>query len=311
MSHVRRGLCAVAVFACTQSAAALGQANVPQYRGEYGLLAGTLPPAGGYFGGFYNNYQSNKVVGANGNVIMGFLPAANLGGFQLVYSFPSPAVLGARWASTIIVPWTDIALETPVTPFTRAWGFGDMFVQPMKLGWTFPRADFVVASGVWMPTGRFDANKLGQNTGLGVWGWEQQVGTTLYLDGGRRANASTLASYEVSTDVRGTDRKPGQLVTLEGGIGYQILEEVGQVGLVYYAQWKVSADRNFHLPAEIDAFSRMYGLGPEVTIPFPAKALGEAILTLRYYIETNNRVAPQGDSFWIFVSLYRPHKKHK
>lgn len=308
MSHVRRGLCAVAVIACTRSAAALGQANVPQYRGDYGLNAGTLPPAGAYVGGYWNNYQSNKVVGANGNVITGFLPASNTGGIQLMYSFPSPALLGARWAATVLVPWTDIALETPVTTFTTAWGFGDMFVQPMKLGWTFPRADFVVGSGVWMPTGRFEVNKPGQNTGLGVWGWEQQLGTTLYLDGGRKASISTLGSYEVSTDVRGTNRKPGQLVTLEGGVGYDILEQIGHVGLVYYAQWKVSADRNFHLPAEIDEHARMFGLGPEITIPFPIRP-GQAIVTLRYYIEGQNRVAPQGDSFWVFMSLFRAHRK--
>jgi hypothetical protein len=313
MSQFRTVLCAVLMF-CTWNDALLGQANVPQYRGDYGLLAGTLPPPGAYITGLYNNYQSTEVVGAGGVILPGFTPGYNTVGLQLTYSFPGTAILGAHAASTIIVPSTDIALETPITQFTTQYGFGDMFLQPVKLGWSIPAADFVVGSGVWMPTGRYNPNQLARNTGLGVWGWEQQLGSTLYVGTSRRASISGLFSYETSTTKRGTDRKPGQLATIEGGAGFAFLPGVGltpgigQIGLVYYAQWKTSADRNFHLPAEFNALDRRFGIGPEVTIPFPLNAF-TGIATFRYYFEGHNRVAPQGDSFWVFLSFYHPHKK--
>lgn len=312
MFDFRRGGCVVAAIIAAMSsawsAALPAQANVPQYRGDYGMLSGTLPPAGAYASFVFNNYQSNKVVGANGHVITGFLPANNTAGVQLMYSFPAPLILHAHWAATLFVPWTDAALETPIQPFTRSWGFGDIFVQPIKLGWSYPLADFVLGSGVYMPTGRYSTATPIDNTGLGIWGFEQQAGTTVYLGPSRRGAASVLLSYEFSSNKRDTDERPGELLTLEGGIGHSILTEVGRIGLVYYAQWKTTRDQNFHLPPELDARAHHYGLGPELTLPFPLPPF-TGIVTLRYFFERDSKVAPQGDSFWVTFTLFHPHKK--
>jgi len=307
MSHSRRVLYALGVACCASTSALSGQAGVPQFRGDYGMLSGTLPPAGAYYRFVYNNYQSTEVVGRDGTAIKGFTPGSDYAGIGATYSFPGE-VLNGRWAVTFITGMADRSLELPTRPDSATgWGYGDSFLQPLKLGWSIPSADFVLGSGVWMPTGRFTPGAT-DNTGLGVWGWEQQLGSTVYLGPSRAGSASMLLSYEVSSFVRGTDRKPGQIITLEGGVGHSILTNLGQIGLDYFAQWKVTSDQNYHLPPELNAQDRRFGLGPEITVPFPLKPF-TGIATVRYFIEMGNRVAPQGDSFFIFLTLFQPHVK--
>jgi hypothetical protein len=303
----RGRLISAGVLACAfiRPTAAAAQANVPQFRGDFGMNSGTLPPPGGYVGFFYNNYRAAQVNGANAVAFPDLKPTINSAVGTASYTFPQ-SVLGGHWAATMTVPWTNVALETVNLDLPGSWGLGDVYVQPMKLGWRYPVADFVAGLGVFMPTGRFTAG-ADDNTGHGMWSYEASGGVTLFSGESRTGSASVLASYQVQSKVRDTDGRAGQLLTLEGGVGYSIPRTVGRIGLVYYAQWKTTMDEGFAVPPAFDARARMYGLGPEVTTPFPVGPVA-GMVTMRYYIERGSIAATQGDSFMIRLTLYKSNR---
>lgn len=295
--------CAAAVLHGMEGRA---QANVPQFRGDYGMLSGTLPPPGAYIGFLYNDYRADQVNGADGTVFGNIQPAVDVAAATASFSFPL-TILGARWAVAAIVPWSTVGLETANLDTRAKWGISDAYVQPVKLGWSLRDADVVAGFGMFMPTGRFHAG-ASDNNGLGMWSYESSAGTTLYLGPTRQGSASVLASYQIQSKVKDTDKRAGQLLTLEGGAGYSILKNVGQIGLVYYAQWKITDDEGFALPPPFEGRSRMFGIGPEVTVPFPMAPFA-GLVTLRYYTELGNRIAPQGDSFYVTFAMRWPGRK--
>src|SRR5262245_28374394 len=56
-----------------------------------------------------------------------------------------------------------------------------MFLQPINLRWRKPRADFMIAYGLYLPTGRYQ-DGADNNTGLGMWAQEVLLGTTVFLN---------------------------------------------------------------------------------------------------------------------------------
>jgi hypothetical protein len=288
----------VGMFAVASRASA--QANVPQFRGDFGMAAGTLPAPGAYLGLFYDNYRADRVNNVNGDAFADLRPALDIAAVVGSYTFPL-SFGGAHWAITAAVPWTTTALETANLDFAGKWGLSDIYLQPVKLGWSTKDADFVAGLGLYAPTGRFHA-AAPDNNGLGMWSYEGSAGTTVHIRG--QGSASTLFSYQIQSKIKDTDRRAGQLLTLEGGVGYSILQDVGQIGLVYYAQWKTTADQGFDLPEAFNGRSQTFGLGPEITVPFPMPGL-VGITTLRYYTEFGSRVATQGDSFINSLTLHR------
>lgn len=307
MRHVGR-MASVGIacaLACALASGSRAQANVPQFRGDYGMTAGTLAPPGGYVAFFYNDYRADQVNGIDGRVFGNLRPTIDAAALFATYSFPQ-SILGGRYAVTAAFPWTTVGLETANLDLRGKWGYSDMYVQPLKIGWTFPSADVVTGFGLFMPTGRFHPGAT-DNNGLGMWSYEGTAGTTVYLGPSRQGSISTMLTYQTQSKIKDTDRRAGQLLTLEGGAGHSILKDVGQIGLVYYAQWKTTSDEGFTLPPAFDGRAKMFGLGPEVTVPFPVTPL-VGIVTLRYYMELGNRVATQGDSFFITLTLYKPRR---
>lgn len=279
------------------------QANVPQFRGDFGMTSGTLPAPGAYLGFFYNDYRADRVNNVNGEPFAELRPTIDIAAVTASYTFPL-SVLGAHWGVAAVVPWTTVGLETVNLDSEGRWGLSDVYLQPVKLGWSTVPADFVAGFALFMPTGRFHAGAP-DNNGLGMWSYESSLGSTVHIGTSRQGSASALVSYQVQSKIKDTDKRAGQLLTVEGGVGYSILKDIGQIGLVYYGQWKTTSDAGFDLPPVFDGRARMFGLGPEITVPFPLPGL-VGIMTVRYYTEFANRVATQGDSFIINLALHRP-----
>lgn len=305
MSLFRRGSLAV-VLLCVSVQLATAQAAVPQIRGDYALGSGTLLPPGAYLSLFYNYYGADRVNDSDGIIVPALRPRTQLAQLVGNYTFPSRILYG-HWSVMARLPFQNAARDVADARQETGWGFGDMFVQPVKLGWSVPAADLVAGFGVYMPTGRFSVNSL-DNTGLGMWSYEWQAGSTVYLSPSRTSTASMLISFQASSDQRDTDRRPGNLLTLEGGVGHNFVKNAGQFGLAYYAQWKVSDDRNYPLPPTFDSRDHMFGIGPEVTYALPVQHYS-GLATLQYYMEFGNRVAPQGQSLFLTFTVSKPAKK--
>jgi hypothetical protein len=201
-------------------------------------------------------------------------------------------------------------------------GVADLYFLPITLGWHTKRADFKAAFGFFAPTGRYAAG-ANDNLGKGMWCWELSAGTTVFLDANKAWSVATAAFWETHSDksmqLTVKDRvvpfnvKVGQILSLEGGLGRSFLKGAASVGLAYYAQWKLTADRlDPVVPVPLDVTiskHRVYGFGPDVTLPVATKKVLIAVVNVRYFWETGARVKTQGQSLVISAMFPVPSVK--
>ncbi len=145
-------------------------------------------------------------------------------------------------------------------------GITDTAVQPIGLGWHFPRADAIAGYTIFVPTGRY-TDGADDNTGLGMWGHELAVGTTVYLNAARQYHAATMATFDFQSKKEDSETKVGNQMNLEGGIGGDFLKGRLTVGLSYYAAFKLTDDVIDGLPSVlIRGKNKVFALGPEVSL---------------------------------------------
>jgi hypothetical protein len=227
-------------------------------------------------------YTTDTLVDANGNTL-GEHPRINS-------SFLGPALL---WVTNVkvfggnfggqIAPaaWIKARIEGPSLDVPGSFNFTDIFVSPIQLGWEKPRADFVAAWGVFMPTGKWEFGGS-DNGGLGMWSNDFQAGTTVRLDDKHAWSASSLATYEVHSKKHDSQLQVGDILTLEGGVGRSFYTKVDgspipritTIGLAYYGQFKVSSDSGplgtFGFETRKD---RVFGIGGEANVFLPKSKL--------------------------------------
>ena len=302
----RRRLLIAATMIAAVAHGARSQANIPQYRGDLGLNAGTQAAPGRYLSLLYNLYHADNMTDGD-NLWVPIPTVTNALVLWGEYSAPG-TILGGRWSAIVGVPWASGVMATPDVETPWDWGFGDLYVQPVQLGWTFNKADIVVGQGFFAPTGRYKVGAT-NNTGLGMWSWESSLGGTLYLDDGRNTTLTTLATYQVQSNVVNSDKHAGQVLTFQGGAGQRIHRIHGQFGAVYYTRFKTTPDQNFDLPLRFDRKDVYVGAGPELNASIPGRSL-TTTFTGRLFFELGNRSAPQGISLYVITTLSAPDWKH-
>ena len=232
--------------------------------------------------------------------------------YALVLSYVADfKVLGAHVGFMAAPSLTNNNLELPILELESRTdtGFADLYVQPFVLGWHAPRADFTLGLGFFAPTGKYEPG--GQdNVGLGMWSYEVFAGTTLYFDEKRSWSLATTAFYETHGKKEDSDVRVGDILTLEGGLGKSFLDGALSVGVAYYAQWKVTDDDfglDFDLPGgPLLAKHRVYGFGPEVTVPIASKTKLFALVNGRYFWETGARTTVEGSTLLITMTVPIP-----
>ena len=186
----------------------------------------------------------------------------------------------------------DAVLET---------GFTDLYLQPINLGWHTKRADFTAGLGVFAPTGSYEPGAE-DNLGLGMWSLELFGGATVFFDKKKSWHFATTAYYEIHSEKKDTDIKVGDILTLEGGLGKSFMQGALTVGAAYYAQWKTTYDdlgQDLEQLLGVDELPRqkVFGVGPELTIPIATKKKLIGFLTARYFWETGARSTLEGQTF--------------
>jgi hypothetical protein len=284
-------------------------------RGDYGLLSGTQSPPGWYLvAPMYYRYSADEFRDRNGDR----LPAQEGGGSIEANAWLAGAiwvsehkVLGGNYSFVIFPGFTNNALEFPPTGVdTRtSTRLADLYVQPINLGWTTPRADFIAGLGVFAPMGEYQAGG-DRNLGLGMWSYELFAGTTLYFDEARTWHFAATAFYETHGKKDGTNVRVGDILTLEGGLGKSFMQGAASAGIAYYGQWKISDDEfGVELPTLPNrrlGRTRVYGIGPELTVPLATKMTLHGFLNLRYFWETGARSTLQGNTFVATMSFPIP-----
>ncbi len=274
--------------------------------GDKGLKAGTQAPPSialalpvyYYNASTFKNGNGDKVDHAPG--INSFLTGL---GISVTTHFK---IFGGNWGATFLVPVVKNKVEIDSVKADGSIAFSDMYLQPISLGWTTKRADFNVGAAVYIPAGTYEAG-ASDNSGLGMWGYEFNAGSTVYFDALKTFNFSTVAFYEFHQKKKGTEMKVGDLITLSGGLNKDFripvqgskLPMVIGVGAVYYMQFKVTDDTFPETSQPVQPVKdKIFAAGLEGNILFP-KSL--TAVSVRWNKEFGARSRAEG--YTLFVTL--------
>ena len=280
---------------------ALAQLSGSHVVGDLGLKSGSQAPPGVYLTYFLYDYDSSKIVGQDGREL-----SLTNGEIQVFAHAPifsvvtKKKIFGANYGAMIIPSVINLAIEAPRLTLNKgtSYGAGDLYVQPVNLGWQTKHADIVAWYGLFAPTGKYTAGENG-NRGLGMWSHELALGSTLYFNEKKTLHASAQGSYEIHSKKRDSDVKVGQVLTIEGGVGTTVKRALN-FGMAYYLQWKLTDDTGSGLPALVEnrlGKNHNYGLGPEASMVLPlSKDLSKLmVLDFRYLIEAGTSFDTKGN----------------
>ena len=289
-------------------------------RGDYGIQAASQPPPGWYFSApTYVLYHTGTFKDANGDAV---LPDrrdsidVNAVGLGLIF-VGEFKLFGGNYSFQVFPTWTDDNLEIPLFSLDErsSLGFADLYLQPINLGWHTERADYTAGLGVYIPTGKYEF-LADDNVGLGMWGFELFGGSTVFFGQEKRWSFAAMAFYETHSKKKGTDIRVGDLFTVEGGLGWSFLDGAANVGVAYFGQWKVNNDDlGFDLDQLLEDIglgvltglpigrNRVYGIGPDLSLPIATKSKLIATLEARFVWDFGARTELEGRSF-IFTATF-------
>ncbi|WP_428230608.1 SphA family protein [Flavobacterium sp.] len=160
-------------------------------------------------------------------------------------------ILGANYGATVLLAFASNKIQGNTLDSKSPFALTDTYIVPVQLGWHHKRADFVFSYQIYLPTGKFDLG-ASDNSGLGMFMNEFSAGTTLFFNDKKTIHFSALASYEINGKKKDTDIKPGDILSIEGGLGktFYVMDgtnpapkSIINAGLIYYLQYKVSNDQ--------------------------------------------------------------------
>jgi hypothetical protein len=302
----------VVALACAYVVApAEAQLNTQHIKGTVGLKSGSQPPPGVYFiAPLFYVYKADEVKDRNGDE---FGLAANLtsriygGGINVV---TQRKLFGGFYGFQVVFPvGANNRLQGTEIDANPGAGLTDSVIAPISLGWHFRRADATAGYTMFVPTGRY-ADGANDNTGLGMWGHELAVGTTVYLTESRQWHAATLATFDFQSKKENSETKVGNAMNLEGGLGGDFLKGGLTAGLNYYASFKLTDDQIQGFPdILIRGKNKVFALGPEVQLALAKNYTVYGFVKVNYQWEVYARTTTQGSELTILATfLMKPLK---
>ena len=270
--------------------------------GTIGLDAGSQAEEGVYFGNRFIQLTSDRLVDRNGRTVP--VKGLDVNGFANVFAASGTYKLGegVYYTAALGVPVAGISIKSDLPPNSLdRQGLGDIFVEPLKLGWRFPRLDITSSYAFYAPTGQLNRR------GLAGPQWVQQfsAGGTVFFDDERSLRLSALSSYNLYGKKFDIDVTRGDSFQIQGGLGGRFFKIV-DFGLAGYAMWQVGADTGRDIPPLARGLSEhAVGLGPELGITIPQL---RAKLTARYEWEIVSRSRLDGEVLTLSLSFlgWRP-----
>jgi len=287
-----------------------------QYKGDHipgflGLSSGTQAPPGLYLDNLVWVYPTSTIKDNTGNSIN--LPGSltSTADIILVSAVTNYKLFGANVSGSAAFPFIKNRIQLNSLNVNTGFAYTDMFIGA-SLGWHLKRADITAGYNLYIPTGRFSQGGT-DNTGLGIWGNEFTIGSTVYLDHKKSWTIAANFGLEFHTDKSGTNINVGDLGTVEGGVGKTLYKKVSgpvpmimNLGVAGYAQFKVTGDSGSDIPPALQGYKdRVFALGPEFNIYIPKPQL---TLLARYEPEFGARNRAQGQTIvfsivWVAKSL--------
>ena len=259
--------------------------------GTLGLQAGSEAPTGLYLIDQFAYYHSNELVDPNGRARpVGLNANALSSGLAASVSLELPHIATfVNVSVSVPLVFLNASTQTPRLSVEPR-GVGDLYVQPLKLGWRPGPLDLVVGYAFYAPTGSFDDEGT-TGPGRSQWTQEFSVGGTVHFGPGKRMNLSALTSLDIYGTKIGIDLRRGDTLQIQGGLGATVLRIV-DIGIAGYGLWQVTDYGGSALPVDLHgARDRDFGVGPEIDLTVPP-ALGR--LTLRYTHDVAGQTRPLG-----------------
>lgn len=294
---------------------AVAQFNGHNGLGDFGVLSGSQPAPGFYASALYYRYGTDLLRNRDGEEI-GF--ETNDPGDLTVNAFApilwwvsDHKLLGANYGAILALSVANLALEIPILDRASKSGtaLGDLYFQPVNLGWHRERADFQAGLAFFAPTGRYEAD-ADDNVGLGMWTFELSAGASVFFDQAKSWHLATMAFYETHGEKKDSDAKVGDILSLEGGIGKSFMDGALTVGAAYFAQWKLTDDdfgTDFEIPGDLAIGKHtVFGIGPDITVPLATSEKLIAMLNVRYLWETGAETKTEGQSLVITATFPIP-----
>jgi hypothetical protein len=269
--------------------------------GSTGLNAGSTPAPGVYVVDLIASYESSRLLDRNGNELPARLKIDAIGNIFGVAATFDLRDIATTFTASAGLPLASVSANKPGRPEASIDndGLGDVYVQPLKLGWRTGPVDIVTGYAFYAPTGGFEP---GGNDGIGRGHWTHQLslGGTVYFDRHKEWSLSALASWDINTRKRGVDIVRGATVLVQGGAGVRLWRHIG-LGIAGYALWQITDDSGRDLPQALrGARDRALGLGPEMDVAIPD--LG-ALLCVRYEHDFAVESRPEGQIFVVSLRV--------
>jgi Putative MetA-pathway of phenol degradation len=249
-----------------------------QIIGLAGLQAGTQPGPGIYFTiPLYFRYSGISIYDPQGNQVF-----KNVTNDINLFVLPAVAVVtpfkifGANYGAAYTEWVSNGVVNIAAINFQRStkYAFGDLYVQPVILGWHLQHADITAGYAFFAPTGA---------TGQHMWVNEIDLGATFYPDAAKKWNVATMMFYDFNQTKNNTNITVGDLLTLGGGVGRSFLKGAANAGVAYGAQWKMTHDHGPDIPAVVSITNgRVFAVGPEIDLPVFAKGQNLGLVSFRY-----------------------------
>src|SRR6476469_562940 len=206
---------------------------IAQERGQYipgtgGLNSGLQTPEGITYANLFTWYPSTKFKDQNGNKAAINFDLDLLVDLNLVAYTTKAKFLGANYGMSVALPIVNSPVSLPrlgagISPT----GLGDLYVEPINLGWKLKKADVKVAYGFVAPTGRFD--EFGSDTTTtDYWGHEITFASTIYLDKTKLTQFSFNTNWEFHQKKRYEDLKVGNDMPLKAVVGKIFVKNQGK-----------------------------------------------------------------------------------
>jgi hypothetical protein len=305
ISRVRASIAGAAIVVLSNATLAHAQQLGYKLLGGAGIDAGVQPPAGLAIIDRVLNYKSTELRGRHGEVVPIDGLDINATGMALGAAFTTAVTHETFLTFAFAVPLAriNVSSDRPEASI-NGFGFADMFVQPLRVGWRHPHFDVATAYMLYVPTGKFEPR--GGGVGAGHWTHQFSLGGALFSDTTRTSRASAMASYEINTRKRGIDIRRGDVIQIQGGAGVGVAK-VLTIGVASFAMWQVAANHGADIPPSLRGqWSRAFGVGPEVSAVIPN---WRTKVELRIERELGVRSRPKGQVIAFGASYAVPHKR--
>lgn len=203
--------------------------------GVVGIRDGTVTPKGVYLFAYAPWYSADKLRVSKGIKaplevdVQVIVP-------QLLWS-SGEKVLGGDYAMALIPTFSRQRINDD-----EDWGFGDLGIAPLVLGWRGQSYELTFGDILSVPTGQFDQDEL-NNFGLGYWSNALGLRSHFYSDQNRTYVGMLQLIFETNGIRQDDHFRAGNNLVSEWGISRSIGSGF-EIGLAGYDYWQITDDKS-------------------------------------------------------------------